>query len=65
MKDVIVAVEAMPVESKRLATVSVRNSMGERHGSGAAAPLSTRASSLQQGRAGGPVESSPKLVRYI
>ena len=40
-------------------------STDERHGFGAVVPLSTRASPLVQGRAGGPVESSPQLVRHI
>ena len=62
---VLVAVEAVPAESKPPAAVRVHIFTGERHGFGAAAPLSTRASSLEQGRAGGPVESSPKLARQI
>ena len=62
---VLVAVEALPAGSKSLAAVSGRISAGERHDFGTAAPLSTRASSLEQGRVGGPVESSPKLVRRI
>ena len=62
---ILVAVEAVPAESKSLAAVGVRIFKGERHDFGAAAPLSARASSLEQGRAGGPVESSPKLVRHI
>ena len=62
---VLVAVEVVPAGSKPPAAVSVRTSMGERHGFDATASLSTRASSLQQGRAEGSVESSPKLVRHI
>ena len=62
---ILVAVEVVPTGSKPPATVCVRISTGERHGSGAAAPLSTRASFLVQGRAGGPVKSSPKLSRHI
>ena len=62
---VVNAVEAVPAESKPPAAVRVRISAGERHRFGVAAPLSTRASSLVQGRAGGSVESSPKLVRHI
>ena len=54
---VIVVVEVVPAGSKPPVAVCVRISMGERHGFGAAASLSTRASSLEQGRAGGPVES--------
>ena len=53
-----------PVGSKPPAAVSMRISTDERHGFGAAAPLPTMASSLQ-GRAGGLVESSPKLARHI
>ena len=60
-----IAVEAVPVGSKLPEVVSVRISEGERHGFGAAAPLSTRAWSLEHGRAGDPVESLPKLVRHI
>ena len=62
---VLVAVEAVPAGSKPPAAVSVRISTGERHGFGAAAPLSTRTPSLQQGRARGSMESSPKLFRHI
>ena len=62
---VIVAVEAVPAESKPSAAVRVRISTDERHGFGAAAPLSARASFLVQDRAGNPVELSPKLVRHI
>ena len=62
---VLVAVKAVPAGSKPSAAVSVRIFTGERHGFGAAALLSTRALSLQQGRARGSVESSPKLVRHI
>ena len=62
---VLVAVEASPVGSKPLAAVRMRIFAGESQGFGAAAPLSTRASSLEQGRAGGPMKSSPKLVRRI
>ena len=62
---VLVAAEAVPAGSKSPAAVGVRISKGERHGFGAAAPLSTRASSLEQGRAGGPVKSPPKLVQLV
>ena len=55
-------VKALPVGSKPPAVVGDRISKGERHDLSAAAPLPTRASSLDQGRAGGPVESPPKLV---
>ena len=47
--------------SKLPAAVDERISKGERHDFGAAAPLPTRASSLEQGRAGGPVESVPTI----
>ena len=46
------AVEAVPAGRKPLATVSVRIFTGNRHGFGATAPLSTRASSLK-GRVSG------------
>ena len=62
---ILVVVEALPAGSKPPAAVGVRISKGERHGFGAAAPLSSRASSLEQGGAGGPVKSSPKLVELI
>ena len=61
---VLVAVEAIPAGSKPPAAVNVRISTGERQDFGAATPLSTTVSSLQR-RAGGSVESSPKLVRHI
>ena len=50
---------------KATAVVSVCVSTGERHGFGIVAPSSTSASSLEQGKAGGPMEPSPKLVRRI
>ena len=62
---VLVAVEVSPAGSKPPAAVSKRISKGERHDLGAAAPLPTRALSLEQGRAGGPEESLPKLVEHI
>ena len=62
---VFIAVEAVPTGSKPPAAVVVRISTSERHGFGAAAPSSTRASSLEQGRAGVPVESLLKQVRQI
>ena len=64
-KMILVAVEAVPAGSKPPAAVCVSISTGEGHGFGAAAPLSIMASSLHRGGAGGPVESSPKLVRHI
>ena len=57
----LVAVEAVTAGSKPPAAISACISTSERRGFSAAAPLSTMASSLQ-GRAGGSVESSPKLV---
>ena len=62
---ILVAVEALPAGSKPPAGVRVRIFPGERHGFSAAAPYSTRASSLEQGIAEGPVESLPKLARQI
>ena len=62
---VLIAIEAVPAGNRPPAAVRVRISTSERHGFGAEAPLSTRASSLEQGRAGGPVELSPKLARHI
>ena len=63
---IVVAVETyFPAGSEPPAAVCVRISMGERHGFGAAASLSTRASSFEQGRVGGLVESLPKLARQI
>ena len=61
---VFVAVEVSTVGSKPPAAVVVRISKGGRHDLGAAAPLPTRASSLEQGRVGGPVQSSPKLIEH-
>ena len=60
-----IAVEAVPAGSKPPAAVGVCISRGEGHDFGAAAPLSTRASSLVQERVGGPVQSSPKLVTHM
>ena len=63
---VLIAVEVSPVGSKPPVAVGERISKGERHDLGAAAPLPTRASSLLEGgRAGGPVESPPKLVEHM
>ena len=62
---VLVAVEAVPAGSKPPAAVGVRISKGEKHYFGTAAPLPTRASSLEQGRAGGRVKSSPKLAEPV
>ena len=61
---VIIAVEAVPAGSKPPVAVSVRISVGEIHDFGAAAPLSTRASSLVQGRARGST-LMPKLVELV
>ena len=62
---VIVAIEASPVGSKPPAAVGERISKNGRQNLGAAAPLSTRAFYPEQGGAGGPVQSSPKLVEHI
>ena len=58
-KVVFVAIEVSPEESELRAAVGERILKVERHYLGAAAPLSTRASSLERGSAGGPVQSSP------
>ena len=60
-----VVVEVSPAGSKPPVAIGERISKGERHDLGTAAPLSTRASSLVQGSADGPEQSSPKLVEYI
>ena len=62
---VFIAVGTVPVGSKPPVALRVRIAAGQRHGFGAAAPLSTRAPSLEQGRAGDPVDILPKLVRQI
>ena len=62
---VLVAVEVVPARSKPPVAVGERISKGERHDFGAAALLPTKASSLEQGRAGGPVKSLPKLVELF
>ena len=64
-KMVFIAVEVVPAGSKPPVAVRVRISTDERHGFGAAAPLSTRASSLVQATVRGLVKSSPKPVRRI
>ena len=64
-KIVLVAVEAVPAGSKPPAAVGVRIPKGEIRESGAAAPLPTRASSLEQGRAEGPAKSSTKLAEVV
>ena len=61
----MVHIAVFPVGSKPPAAVVVRISKGERHELGAAAPLPTKASSPEQGRAEGPMESSLKLVEHI
>ena len=61
----LVAVDAVPAGSKPPVAISVRISKGERHDFGAAAPLPTRASSLEQGRAGGSVKLPPKLAELV
>ena len=63
---VLVTVEVSPVGSKPPVAVGERISKGERHDLGAAVPLPTRASSLlEEGKAGGPMESPPKLVEHM
>ena len=62
---VLVAVEIVPAGSKPSVTFGVRIYKGERHDFGAATLLPTREPSLDQGRAGGPVESSPKMVELF
>ena len=59
---VFIAVEVLPVGYKPPAAVGERIFKDERHDLDAAALLSTRASSLEQGSAGGLVQSSPKLL---
>ena len=56
---VLVVIEAMPAGNKPPAAVGMLISKGERHDYGAAAPLLTRAASLEQKRAEGPVKPSP------
>ena len=60
---VFVAVEALPVESKSPAAVGERMSKDGRHTLGAAAPFSSKTSSLQ-GRSGGSA-IIPKLVELV
>ena len=62
-KGVLVAVEAMSAGSKPPAAVGERISKDERQEFGAAAPFSTKTSSLQ-GRARGPV-FTPNLVEHM
>ena len=64
-KVVFVVVEVSPAGSKPPPAIGERISKGERHDLGAAAPLPTRVSPPEQGRAGGPVESPPKLLEHI
>ena len=54
---VFVAVEVSPAGSKSPAAIDERIFKGKKHDLGASAPLPTRASFLQQGSAGGPVQS--------
>ena len=62
----LVAIEAVLAGSEPPVVVVVRISPGDRHDFGASVLSSTRASSLHIiGRAGGSVESPPKLVRRI
>ena len=60
---VLVAAEVLSVGSKPPAAVGVRISKGEKHGFGAAALFSTKASFLQE-RAGGST-FSPKFVEQV
>ena len=60
---IVVAIEALPVGSKSPATFSVPIYTGERHGFDAAAPLSSKTSSLR-GRAGDSA-FMPKLVELV
>ena len=60
---VLVAVEVLPVGSKPLAAVVASISKGEGHDFGAAAPFSTKTSSLQ-GRARGSA-FTPKVVKLF
>ena len=62
---IFVAVEVLPVGSKPPAAIGERISKDGRHDLGAAARLSTRAFSFEQGGAGSPVQSSPELVELI
>ena len=62
---VLIAVRTVPAGSKPPASVHVRIFAVERHGFGAAAPLSTKASPYVQDRAGSLGKSSPKLVKHI
>ena len=60
---VLVAVKVLPVGNKPPAAIGVRISKGKRHDFSAAAPFSTKRSSLQ-GRAGGSA-FMPKMVEQI
>ena len=62
---VLVAIEASPEGSKLLAAIVERISKNGRLDLGAAAPLSTRALSPEEGVARGLAQSSPKLVEHI
>ena len=59
----IIAVEAVPAGSKPPAAVGVRISTGERGRFGAAAPLSTKTSSLRVRAIG--LDFMPKLVKLV
>ena len=58
---VLITVEAVLAESKSLTAGGVRISKGKKRGFGTSAPLSTRASSMQE-RAGVSIESSPNQI---
>ena len=62
---VVIAIKASPVGRKPPVAVGKRISKDGRHDLGAAMPLSTRIFSPEQGSAGGPMQSSPKLVERI
>ena len=61
----VIAVKVSPVGIKPPAAVVMHISKGERHDLGAAAPMPTKASPPEQGRAGRSVESPPKLVKHV
>ena len=63
LKVVFIPVEVLPVGSNPLAADVVRISKDERHDLGAAAPFSTRTSSLQESAGGSAF--TPKLVEVF
>ena len=60
VESAFIAVEVLPVGSKPSAVIGERIAKGERQDLGAAAPLSTRALSIEQESAGRPMQSSPE-----